>query len=101
MSIRRPSARVSGGVNVTAASQVLVTEYVSRSELTITNNSANDVSLGLRVSSGTNSVDPTAVLGDGIVVKANGGSWTTNSYTGPVAMIAAVAGPSRVAVTDV
>jgi hypothetical protein len=99
MSIRRPSARVCGGVNVTTSSQVLVEEYSSRSELTITNNSDNDVSLALRVANGVNSADPTAVADDGIVLKANGGSWTTNSYTGPVAMIAGAA--SRVAVTDI
>ena len=96
---RRRSARFSGGVNVTTASQVLVPDNPSRIELSITNNDVVDVSLALRVANGLSTGNPVAVANDGIVLKANGGSWTTTTYTGPVAFIASAA--ARVAVVDV
>lgn len=98
---RRPSAKQCGGFNVTNASQVAVADNPSRLELVVTNNSAVDISLGLRIANGLSPTGPTAVANDGIVLKASGGSWATTAYTGPVAAIAGVAGPSRLAITEI
>jgi hypothetical protein len=96
---RRQNAHISDGADVTTSSAVIVEEFPQRLELTIVNTHATvDVSLKLRTTADAGA-DPTAVAGDGILLKANGGSWTTTSYTGPVAAIAASA--STVGVTEI
>lgn len=99
--MRRSSARVSSTVTATTTSQVLVTDHGGRQELTITNTHATqDVYLDFRVSNGVVTVDPVAVVGEGVLLKANGGSFTTSAYTGPVAMITS-AGTATVGVLDI
>jgi hypothetical protein len=98
--LRRPNAKRSNAASVTTSSSIIVTDNPSRLRITITNNSTNDVSLKLRVSAGAGTpADPTAVANEGIVLKANGGSWTEDAYTGPVAAIAGAA--VSVAVTEI
>lgn len=98
---RRRNVHLSGHAAVTAASTVIVPEWAARLRITITNNSAQDVSLKLRVSAGVGTpADPTAVVNDGIVLKASGGSWTEDAYTGPIAAISA-SGTVAVAVTEI
>lgn len=88
---RRPSVKQCGAVAVTTSSTVIVPENLARLRITICNNSASDVTLALRVSGGLASAAPTAVANAGIVVKASGGSWSDDSYVGPIAAIASAA----------
>jgi hypothetical protein len=97
---RRPNAKQCGAATVGTSSSVIVPENASRLRITICNNSANDVTLALRTSNGLTPAGPTAVLNAGIVLKANGGSWSDDAYTGPIAAIAATSSVS-VGVTEI
>lgn len=100
---RRPIAKTCGGADVTAASAIIVADNPSRIRLVITNNSDADVSLELATGSTpqpATSANLLAVANEGVVLKANGGSFADDSYTGPVAAITAT-GTKRVAVLEV
>lgn len=88
---RRPSVKQCGAVAVTTGSTTIVPDNPSRLRITICNNSASDVTLAFRVSNGLTPTGPVAVANAGIVVKASGGSWSDDSYTGPIAAIASAA----------
>ena len=86
---RRKNAHISGSADVGTSSDVIVERWDDRLELTIVNNSAADVSLKLQTSAQFKAgTDPTAVADEGVVLVSGGGSWTTTSYTGPIAAIA-------------
>lgn len=91
---RANTAKTSGSVSVLTSSTTIVTANNARLELTIRNiDATNFVDLMLNTGDGT--TVPTATAGNGIRLKA-GDSWTTNSYTGP---IAGIANTATVAVT--
>jgi hypothetical protein len=91
-------AKTSGQVSVATSTTSVVAANNTRAELTITNDGANVVYLMLNTTDGT--TVPTAVANQGIRLAATGGSWTTNSYTGPVAGIA-LTGATVVTVVEV
>lgn len=95
---RADVAKTSGTANVTTASAVAVAANPSRLELTIVNNSDTDVTLTFSTAP---NVNPTAVAGSGIVLKANGGSYTTTSYIGAIAAIHAGTGTKVLSVNEV
>jgi hypothetical protein len=70
----------------------------SRLELTVVNNSDTDITLTFATTAG---VTPTAVAASGIILKASGGSYTTTSYTGPIAAIHAGTGTKVLSVNEV
>lgn len=101
---RRPIAKTSGGADVVTTSAIIVPDNPSRLALTITNNSDADVSLELATGSTpqpATTANLLAVVNEGIVLKANGGTWSTTSYTGPVAAITAGVGTKRVGVVEI
>jgi hypothetical protein len=80
---RVTEARLGAGTGtVGVASAQLVASFPSRTSLTIVNDSANTIYLGLGTA---------AVVGSGIRLNANGGSWTTTAWTGAVNAIATAA----------
>lgn len=96
-------AKTSGAVSVpTSAGGIqIVAENKSRAEITIFNDGANVVYLTLATAeSGASAANPTPVTASGIRLNANGGSWTTNAYTGPVYGIA-VTGATNVTVVEI
>lgn len=94
---RRQKAQVSGSANVTSASSIVLPRNTNMIERTIVNTGATDVSLQLETSLGVN---PTAVAGQGVFLKANGGSWSTNVFSGAIAAIVA-SGTGTLAITEV
>lgn len=93
---RRDVARQSGSVNVLVASTPVAADNPSRVEITFVNDGANAVYLAFASQPG---VMPAAQLNKGVRLNPNGGSYTTTSYNGPVAAIAAV-GASNLTVTE-
>lgn len=91
-------AKTSGQVSVATTSTTVLAANNARAELTITNDGANVVYLMLNTTDGT--TVPAAVANQGIRLAATGGSWTTNSYIGPVAGIA-LTGATVVTVVEV
>jgi hypothetical protein len=91
-------AKTSGTVSVGTSTTTVATQNLGRRELTIVNDGTNIVYLALNTTDGT--TVPTAVANSGIRLNASGGSWTTNSYKGPVAGIALV-GATGVTVFDI
>lgn len=80
-------AKTCTAVTVGAASAPVVQANNARVEITIVNDHATQVAyLMLNTTDGTSV--PTAVANSGIRLSAAGGSWTSNSYTGPIAAIA-------------
>jgi hypothetical protein len=95
--VQTDTAKTSGSVSVLVASTVVAADNPQRVEITVVNDSVNVVYLQLATVTGT---APTAVANSGIRLNANGGSWTSHSYSGPVAGIA-VGGSSNVTVAEV
>lgn len=91
-------AKTSATANVNTVSAVVVPANPSRLELTIVNGSDTDITLTFATVAGVN---PTAVFGNGIVLKAGGGSYTTTSYSGPIAAIHAGTGAKVLSVNEV
>jgi hypothetical protein len=92
-------AKTSGAVSVLTTTTTVAAANQSRREITIVNDHATQlVYLALNTTDGT--TVPTAVANSGIRLNAAGGSWTTNSYKGPVAGIS-VGGTSVVTVVDI
>lgn len=86
---QRAIATVSGVVSVGTTSTVVLAANPGMLERTIVNDGANVVYLELATPAAPT---PTAVADQcGIRLNANGGSWTTTSYTGPIAGIAETA----------
>lgn len=85
---QRAIATVSGVVSVGTTSTAVLAANGGMLERTIVNDGANVVYLELATPAAPT---PTAVAGEGIRLNANGGSWTTTSYTGPIAAIAETA----------
>lgn len=95
---RRPVAKFSGGADVTTTSGLVVADNRDRIYLAITNNTDTDVSLDLATKGG---VVPTAVANEGVVLKANGGSFATTAYSGPVYAVHGGAGTKRIAIVEI
>jgi hypothetical protein len=97
-------ARTSGKVTVATSSTAVIGNNPARREMTIVNISANIIDLMFATAETstapgeTTPTAPTAVAGQGLRLIANA-SWTTNTYTGPVAGIAQT-GASDVTVAE-
>lgn len=92
-------AVTSGAVSALITTTTVVAANVSRRELTVVNDHATQVVyLALNTTDGT--TVPTAVANSGVRLNAAGGSWTTNSYKGPVAAIS-VGGTSVLTVLEI
>lgn len=95
-------AVTSGAVSALITSTTVVSNNISRRELTIVNDHASQiVYLALNTTDGSAAPTvPTAVANTGIRLNAAGGSWTTNAYKGPVAAIS-VGGTSVLTVAEI
>jgi hypothetical protein len=92
-------AKTSGSISVLTTTTTVAAANQSRREITICNDHATQVVyLMLNTTDGT--TVPTATASNGIRLNGAGGSWTTNSYKGPVAGIS-VGGTSVVTVVDI
>jgi hypothetical protein len=80
-------AVTSGPGTVGGTSGLLVAANISRRELTIVNDHATQI-VYLALNTTDSTTTPTAALNSGVRLNAAGGSWTTNSYKGPVSAIA-------------
>lgn len=93
---RTDVAFTSGVVPVLVTTTVVVGNNPARTEITVVNTSANIIDLAFATAeSGTAPAPtiptaPTAVAGSGLRLAA-GASWTSQSYTGPIAAIAQTA----------
>lgn len=94
---RRDIAKFSGKVSVLVTDTVVLAVNRDRLELEIVNDSANDIYLKLATAVG---VTPVAVAGEGILLKANGGSWDSRCFTGAINAIAET-GTSSLTVTEI
>lgn len=95
------AANTSGAVSVGTTDTAVLAENHSRAEVTICNDGANVVYLQLAtVRSGSSASPKAAVVGQGVRLNANGGSWTSNAYTGPIQGIA-VTGATSVTVVEI
>ncbi len=87
------AAQPGGSVAVANTTTPVVEARDSRSELTLTNDS--DTAIYLRLA-GTG-----AKVGQGLMINANGGSYTTDKYTGAVSAIHAGTGTKNLCVVEV
>lgn len=92
----RDVARNSGAVSVLITDTAVVADNPSREELTLVNDGANVVYLQFPKAPGLTTA---AIANNGLRLNASGGSWTTQTYTGPVRAIA-VGGTSVVTVAE-
>lgn len=80
------AATISGGVSAGVASSTLAAENMGRREITVVNTHATqDAYLQFPVARG---VVNAAVVGQGVYLRASGGSWTSNAWKGAVTCIA-------------
>ena len=85
--LRTNIAKQSSSVSVSATPSTLIAPAnLSRCEIKIVNDGTNIVYLALNTTDGTST--PTAAASSGIRLNASGGSWTSNSYQGPVSGVA-------------
>ena len=95
--MRRDIAKTSDSVSVGTSDTLVLANNPARQELSIVNDGANVVYLMLRTQVG---VTNPAVLNKGIRLNANGGTYTTNSYSGEVRGIAST-GATVVTVVEI
>lgn len=95
-------AKTSGQVSVLTSSTVVAADNRARTEIIVTNDHASQVVyLAFATAEDINQVPtaPTATANNGVRLNAAGGSWSSTSYTGPVAGIS-VGGTSVVTVAE-
>jgi hypothetical protein len=88
-------ARTSDAVSVGTGSTVVLSARTDRAEVTLVNDSTNVIYMMCS----TNGLPPTAVAGRGVRLNANGGSWFSDVYAGPIAAIA-VGGASNMTIAE-
>ena len=81
----RQTAFRCSGISVTTSSQVLVADNPNRYSIVIKNDSGVDVYFKFRTTEGVN---PTATADAQSLKLANGASFATDDYSGPIAFIA-------------